>query len=255
MKLKFIKKQTVLKNILFTNAHIQYSIRRDIRTSIIYLESKIKLDAVGIELLKSKDSTKKLKGFLDINLLDYIDNEYDYSEYNSYIYKIKFNSIINIVSISIKNNINTSHVNNIPDIYLEYDENKPKVFNEHDISLKDEKRLTKSMTAILYSSESKDYHNEDYHSEDYYIPNKMDNSDIEILSTNVQFMNNKIRTLSEDLYTYNIIDPVYQDEPYKIRLKFKPALKNVNKINILFKNKNIYEIDEYCNYIEYIKVL
>jgi hypothetical protein len=250
MRLKLIKKQTVLKNILFTNAHIHYFIRKDILTSIIYLESKIKLDAVGIELLKNKDSTKKLKGFLDINLLDYIDDEYDYSEYNNYIYKIKFNSIINIVSISIKNNINTSDVNNIPDIYLEYDENIQKIFNENNIPSKDEKRLTKSMTAILYSSASEDYHNENY-----YIPNKIDNSDIEIVSTTVHFMNNKIRTLSEDLYTYNIIDPIYQDEPYKIRLRFIPALKNINKINILFKNKNIYEIDEYCNYIEYIKVL
>lgn len=250
MKLKFIKKQTVLKNVLFTNAHIHYFIRKDIRTSIIYLESSIKIDAIGIELLENKDSTKKLKGFLDINFLDYIDNEYDYSEYNNYIYKIKFNSIINIVSISIKNNIKTSDINNISDVYLEYDENIQKIFNENNISPKDEKRLTKSMTAILYSSASEDYHNEDY-----YIPNKIDNSDIEIVSTTVHFMNNKIRTLSEDLYTYNIIDPFYQDEPYKIRLKFIPALKNINKINILFKNKDIYEIDEYCNYIEYIKVL
>jgi len=250
MKLKFIKKQTVLKNILFTNAHIHYFIRKDIQTSVIYLESASKLDSIGIELLKNKDSTKKLKGFLDINFLDYIENDYEYSEYNNYIYKIKFSNILNIASISIKNNVKTNDINNISDVYLEYDENIPKMYNENDIPIKEKNQLTKSMTAILYGSESDDYRN-DY----YYIPNKIDNSDIEILTTKVQFMNNKIRTLSEDLYTYNIIDPINKNEPYRIRLKFIPALKNINKINILFKNKNIYEIDEYCNYIEYIKVL
>jgi len=244
MKLKFIKKQTVLKNVLFTNAHIHYFIKKDISTSIIYLHSVTKLDSVGIELQKNKDLNKKSKSFLDISLLDYIEDEYDFSESNIYIYKIKFNSILNIISISIKNNIKTNDINNISDVYLEYEEK----LSIQDASVK--KRLTKSITAILYDSISNDYRYDSF-----YVPSKIDNSDIEILSVVVQFMNNKTCTLSEDLYTYDIIEPLYEDEPYKIRLRFNPPLKNINKVNIIFKNKDISEIDEYCNYIEYIKVL